>query len=249
MVVCYQILLRLRADENLRLWKMLALFALLGALCGAAGSAKLNGLAALGAGFALAVFVGMRWRGSLPGRLWAAGLCGLTVAVSAVLAFLALNPYLWLDPIGRTILMFTQKIDELSMQQRQYPGAAIHGLREGARLVSIRVLQSYATIRFRFAFILNFSLCLLGLWYSGRKSLLWLRSSSAEPASLTLLLFALTVAIPPFFSPLDWGRYFLLPIVYSTIFIAIGAASIAVQAHQTLRARSLRGRSTRITER
>jgi hypothetical protein len=45
-----------------------------------------------------------------------------------------------------------------------------------------------------------------------------------DPASLAILIGGASGSIPALFTPLDWDRYYLLPVYFSTLVIAVGLA-------------------------
>jgi 4-amino-4-deoxy-L-arabinose transferase-like glycosyltransferase len=62
------------------------------------------------------------------------------VAVTGVLVFIASNPFLYPDPVGRTQLLFQTRQREMAAQARDQPERAVHDLGERAVLVWERSL-------------------------------------------------------------------------------------------------------------
>jgi 4-amino-4-deoxy-L-arabinose transferase-like glycosyltransferase len=117
-----------------------------GASLGLALGAKLTAVLGFLAIVAWAVWaVVFRWMGARSTRVaapqvrasltWAA-----LVVATGFLVFVASNPFLYPDPIGRTQLLFQTRQREMAAQARDQPERAVHDLRERAALVWERSL-------------------------------------------------------------------------------------------------------------
>jgi 4-amino-4-deoxy-L-arabinose transferase-like glycosyltransferase len=221
-----------------------ASFFLMGTVCGLAAAAKLNGFAAVVAGLALC-FLTITHRGNVPrpARL------GFLVAGTALLllgtalVFVVVNPYLYPDPLGRTLAMFHHRLGEFRTQSALYSGSVIRGTTARVNVVSGRVLQDYATISFSGSRIVNFLLGALGASFLMQEAWLWLRGYDAGRTSVVILTVALTTATPALFTPFDWERYFLLPVIFSTVCVAIGISASLTRLSRWLRVRAVSGQS------
>jgi hypothetical protein len=212
--------------------RRLAWLLLMGIAAGLAGAVKLNGLA-LGA-VAAAVAGAIAWKrrdapGAWPMRggfaIWAAPL----TILAAGLAFIAVNPFLYPNPPARSYAMFLFRLWEMSGQSRN-PQWLIPDLQARLEIIPRRLFHDYALVKIP---ILNFALMSAGIYALAHSAWRWLSGKPGTPtirvssASLTILLTAAVTAIPPLFSPLDWDRYYLYPVVFSSVFIAAGIAFIA----------------------
>lgn len=67
-----------------------------------------------------------------------------TVLVTTALVFLASNPFLWPDPVGRTWLLFENRQKEMADQQQHVPSRAVHDIERRVALVWERSLWNDA---------------------------------------------------------------------------------------------------------
>lgn len=201
-----------------RTWVYLALS---GVCIGLAGESKMNGLS-VGVGVILATAIVLwKQREPLSNKLRQGALAGMLVALTAALTFLGTYPYLWPNPLGLTAHVYQNRIAEMTFQSErpgQYP---IRNLQERVTILPARIFDDYAVFHFPGAMLLNLGLTLLGVGL-----LLWGISTSFkrdEPvsAAVTLLSFALTATIPTLFTLLDWDRYYLFSVFFSSLMIAI----------------------------
>jgi len=85
-----------------------------------------------------------------------------------------------------------------------------------------RVFEDYASISFGGAALVNLVLFGLGVVYAIRTARGWLRRQEGSGASLAIIATGACTALPSLLTPLDWDRYYLLAVLFSTVFIAIG---------------------------
>jgi hypothetical protein len=121
--------------------------ALLGALLGLGGATKLSPLVLAvglgGAGVALLVAASIRqWR--VPGHDLRFAALGLAVAGAACLTFVAVYPYLWPDPIGRTGNLFAFRTEEMAAQAADWPVMAVPTRGEALRRVGINFGERFS---------------------------------------------------------------------------------------------------------
>ena len=213
--------------------RFLAWLGAVGALAGAAANAKLNGGAVVLTGLALCALVGLRPGAERPGRrAAAAATAGCLLLLVAALAFVLLNPYLYADPVGHALRMVQQRAAEMQLQRTKMPASMTSGWSMRLRVVLLRVLETYAGLCFPGAWVFNLVLTLLGAGMAALGAWRWWVGRGGTPAEVVLLLAALTTATPSLLTPIDWDRYYLLPVVFSTLFVAIGMgrAVAAVEA-------------------
>jgi 4-amino-4-deoxy-L-arabinose transferase-like glycosyltransferase len=202
------------------LLRTLIWFAAMGVFCGLAAGAKLNGGSVMLAGFGLCVlfpvirkrFARLKYEGAL---------FACVLVFSAAVTFVALNPFLYPNPLDRTTMMVQHRLEEMSAQQRAWPDISIDKSRRFP-VIQQRVFESYATLHFSGAQTVNLLLCIIGIAYLLYSSYRWLQNPSGSGAAIVILLVACTTTVPTLFTPIDWERYYLLPVVFSTALIAIG---------------------------
>jgi peptidoglycan/LPS O-acetylase OafA/YrhL len=200
---------------------------LAGIAAGFAGAVKLNALALAATlpAFACAIaWMRRKTPDAAPVRTGLA-LWVLPLFLSAA-AFIAINPFLYPNPPARAYAMFLFRLWEMR-GQAQNPQWFIPNLSARLGIIPRRVLMDYALVKVP---ILNAALMAAGMYAAGRSAWRWLAGKAAtaairpSSASLALILAACVSAIPPLFTPLDWDRYYLYPVVFGSMFIAIGIA-------------------------
>ena len=204
-------------------------FGIMGVCCGIAGAAKLNGLSIILAGLALSSLILFVQTSNVSRSeiLKTIAFAWVSLILAAAFTFVALNPYLYPNPIGRTEKMVAQRLSEMERQQASYSAAKISGpLIPRVVLIGERVFYQCAALRFAGSWIINVLLCLVGLWFLLFAAWAWLRSGAGYGGSLVLLVIAFTASTPALMTPLDWDRYYLFPVFFSTIFIAVGVSRI-----------------------
>lgn len=205
---------------------------------GLAAAAKLTGFGAVAGGAALCcLMVVLEKKVGSPAqrRAWVVGAVAL-LALTSGATFVAVNPYLYPNPVGRTLRMLEFRTQEMQDQFERFPQARIGGLLSRARTLAGGIYRDYATFHWPGSSLLsvagNFGLFCLGFFVLGRRAWGWLRGRSVSPAGAALGIVLGVSAFPALFSPLKAGewiygplgfeRYFLLLVVFSTACIAVG---------------------------
>lgn len=202
-------------------------FVLMGFFAGVAGEAKLNGLSVLATALILCILVSLA-QTKTPGRSHVGVLivtC-LLIFLAAAVAFVALNPFLYNDPVGRLGKIIQYRLNLIQAQQTLYPWTRIDSFGIWLAVVPKRVLQTYATMQFAGAWILNLVLCFIGVSYFALEAIAWFHKERNKSGAVVVLAAAASIAIPALFTPLDWDRYYLLPEFFNTLFIATGISFI-----------------------
>jgi hypothetical protein len=203
-------------------WKAWVFLYLSGIFAGAAASGKLNGFSIVGAGLG-AVLISLFW---MKGSAWKKII--LIIGSAAILSgsmfsvFVGLYPYLWPDPIRRTEKMFQERSNEMSTQQKLITDNQIDTLQKRIRVLPKRILNTYATLHFTRSWWVNFPLVLIGLAVAIKKSWLWFCRKNDSPGAFLFILGGLAAAAPVLITPLDWDRYYLLSVYFSTGLISVG---------------------------
>ena len=204
-------------------WLLLA-----GIGAGLAGAAKLNGLALAAAMAMLALFTALvaSRPSSLLRRFLLGSAAALAVVAAAFLAFVLLNPYLYPAPLARTQRMLDNRLQEMAGQQQRFPEAQINGGKERLDIVSRRVLERLASVRFPGARWFNLLLCAIGLAGVLASTRRWLRGDANAGAAVALSVLFLAMVIPALFTPLDWFRYYFFPVLFGVWLSSIAAAML-----------------------
>ncbi len=199
-----------------------------GLTTGLAVSSKLNGLALFGAGVVLI--------GLLAAAMWShlQARAGFVVAALALLLagtaipMVGLNPYLWPAPLERVVSLFDTRLATMSRQVAGYPAMTIVTLGQRLTIVPLRILQTYAAISHGrdvpSVVFTNLLFLVIGMARLVRQAVGPLRGRPSNPAAVAILLVGSAASLPPLFTPLDWNRYYVLPVFFTTMAIAIALA-------------------------
>lgn len=207
-------------------------FLLIGIMIGTAGGIKLNGFALLGVSILLYVlllfFSNYLNNISIKIKILLLSCIFGILSFTSLSTFIASNPFLYKNTLDRSVALFKWRIHEMRNQTRNYPSANLTRLSFTNRVlkVSDNILNKYSSISFKGASLLNFLLFLTGFIIVVRKSMEFLKGNKSNLCYLILLLTLIIVAGPSLLTPLDWDRYFYLPVFFSTILISIGIAEI-----------------------
>ena len=122
----------------------------------------------------------------------------LILILASQITWLVLNPYLWEDPLFRTIKMFQQRANEMSAQMEAYPLDRIEGFYSHIEVPIRRIFSSYASINENGSWYMNLFFFINGLIYIIIESIKYLKHLSNNPASTALLIVGLTASLPSF---------------------------------------------------
>lgn len=230
----YRILMLLNQKKTIRFWKIPALLVMVGILSGAAGATKLNGLICAPAAVIVALIVGAKSGGSIYRKTLSGFLASILVSVCSVCSFVGLNPFLWSDPVLNTQKLFVHRLNELGNQMLVNEDAQIDGIVQRVRIVPIRVFQTHAAVNFKGSFAINILLFLAGFCKMAKRAWDSIRTGELDAAPTAVIIIGLFAATPALLTPLDWDRYFLLPVYFSMFFICIGISMVAGKAGRLL---------------
>ncbi|NLG27184.1 MAG: hypothetical protein GX557_04700 [Chloroflexi bacterium] len=224
-------LTRFRSATAAPLWRALAATAVFGVITGLATSSKLNGLALLGPGGLMIVVVTVLLRPRLRRPIVFFIAAVLVLLGATALTVLALNPYLWPAPLAHFAELYRMRLHTMSEQISSATKAAIGTLQRRMIVVPRKVLQISASISDSntapTTFYVNALLLAVGLFWLIRQALGVMRRQPWNPAALAILLVGGIVSFPALLTPLDWERYYVLPVFFSTMAIAIALAWLA----------------------
>jgi hypothetical protein len=95
----------------------------------------------------------------------------ISVLVAAGVVFLVTNPFLWPDPVGRSWLLFENRRDEMTQQQKDVPSRAVFTLDRRAALVWERSVYNDAFSPSRLRLPLEAILTVVGAVWLGIRAL------------------------------------------------------------------------------
>jgi len=224
----YQILQQANTDER-SLIKPTIWIGIFGIIAGLAGTAKLNGLSVLAAGAVIVVIVAIQQKQTLYKKLVFIGCAGMTMLLLAGCSFVGSNPFLWRNPIGRTQQMLDHRLAEMEKQQTQFVEYQIDSASKRMRVVPKEIFQTNAALNRKGMLPFNIALFVIGLFRAVLIIYKGLMRKLPDSAMLAILLVGFSVSLPTLFTPLNWGRYYLLPVYFSTVFIVVGVNWIVAE--------------------
>ena len=233
LLVCYAVLHRLNQNNVLAKRTLFGWMSILGSIIGLSGAVKLNGLAGISVALGMAVLVAVKQRVTIIQRI-RLGLMLCVLALCATLVtFVAVNPFLWSHPTARIQAMIDQRVLEMNQQKKLFADSVIPNVTQTVIIVPGRIFKNYATLNGAIGSLLNVLFCFGGIAFLIRRIRMRWRSRMVDPAATAILLCSM-IAVPSLFTPLDWGRYYFLPIVFSTLCIAIGMGEALRLLHDRL---------------
>lgn len=197
---------------------------LAGITSGLAAATKLNGLVLAMFGLlALPFFYIRLYRRRL---VWRRGLAsfGSSVAytAAAIVTFFGVNPFLYNNTIERIIQMYLLRQMELHSPE----ALSRWGVPAGWPGAVVRFNRIFNETSGPFVTFIVVCLFLLGTIALVSKVTAWTRGESNRPEGVVLFLLCILVVVPAVFSPLNWARYFLFPIIFKMVMVAMGAHSV-----------------------
>ena len=237
-LLCYLAIKALSQPGKNTSWLAGLYFGLAGFCVGLAGESKINGLSILlGILASLAFYVIWKQKDTTSRMVRRIFIYGAVTSVLMLVVFFGSYPFLWPNLVTRTEMVLKDRIDEMQYQSVQHAPDAINTPAQRLTIVPARVFQDYAVIDFPGALFLNLALTCLGVWLTCLKIRDWLHNNGDGTAALVLLAVGATAAIPAFFTLLDWDRYYLFPVFFSTAFIVIAQGWLIEHAFQLVKAR------------
>jgi hypothetical protein len=222
-----------RPHAQWRQWRLAGWLVLAGGAAGLAAQTKLNGAIA---GFGvLVVMIMATVRYSLSARRRARYLVvgAVILAGSETAVFFASNPTLWPYPPREIVRVVRARRQLIAAQTMRAGDAVLPTMADRIRVIPRRVFDDFALVPSAWASTL---LTLAGGLITIRHVRRWLSRQNDNHAIVALAVIGAVVSAPAFLTPLDWRRYYLLP-VYFLGFPAVMAADwLARRAWQSLRA-------------
>lgn len=211
---------------------------LLGVLCGLGGSAKLSPLL-LGIGLSIYGLAMMLWsrRGVGTESERQLGVRLLPVPVIAVAAFVVSAPYLWPDPIGRTLTLFRFRAKEMANQGIIWEDLKVTNPLEAVQRIAFW-LGSENTVLGRIVPALGGVDLILAMVGSVLFVVLAVRRGSGSPAALALVVLGGQVLLVIAGYRADFARYLLPVVLWEAVAIGIGVGLAADRMLRSARERS-----------
>lgn len=210
-----------------------------GICSGLAGSAKLNGIAAVGTAVLLGLLVFVKYRKSLNWEVKRfVGTAVFLTPLITLLTFYLLNPFLYPNPIRHVGNMLTHRTEAIAGQQAGSPEQAITTLEKRIEVVPYRIFVSYTPTPLKNPLV-NVAITAVGLAYLVWLSKNWFAAATnptfAQATALATLSIAVFMVLPSLGTPLNWERYWLFPVIFNLVCTAVAFSMLCntlVQAIQ-----------------
>jgi hypothetical protein len=201
-------------------------------LSGLAGGLKLNGaiLSFLGPVAAAPFFMKSGFRSLKFSRViyWICLSC-ILISVSFV-TFVVVNPSLHQAPLKGSLVLYEHRVDTMSGQMERFPQQDMRGMNVLSRIkrISYKIFGTCAALHFPAAIYVNICLFLYGIALTAAQALRPALSKGHDPAACRVFLLGSLVssAVIVIFLNLDWNRFYCIPVIFSTGFIAIGLGNL-----------------------
>jgi hypothetical protein len=205
--------------------------ALAGTAAGLAAGTKANGGLAL-AGVIIVLGVAVTRRRDADGRrARSVAAAALILTVTAAFAYVGTNPTLWPNPARGTLESIRARTHVVKAQMAAFPSEAVPALSRRVKVASKRVFYDDALLPRTLSGIVLF---VAGALSTLRQLYRWRNGLNDNHALAALAIIGLVVSAPAFFSPLDWPRYYVLPVFFSSFQIVVGMDWLARRIWRTL---------------
>lgn len=208
--------------------KTLLLALLSGLLIGLTTQTKLNGGAALIGAFTSLIFLFIRLQAQAKWTILFVLL--VLISVSAAAGFILPNPALWRNPIRVSYEMLDARASDLERKAENNTTIALPTLKDKIQQVG-RVISQRTPFR---EWGMNGILFLLGSIIFGREIILWLQSGSQKHYLIAIASIGFFTSLPAFLSPIDYERYYVLPVAFGAIIILFGLEFIIESVYRQL---------------
>jgi hypothetical protein len=210
-------------------------------LSGLAGGLKLNGaiLSLLGpvAVAPFSIVNGPRSLKFLKVIYWTC-LSSILIFISFV-TFVIVNPSLHRSPLKGSRDLYEHRVETIRGQLDSFPQNDMRGLNSLNRIkrITYKTFGTYAALHFRGALYIHISLFLYGIALTAVRAFRPAIINRNDPTACRVFLLGsfLASSVILIFLKLDWDRFYCIPVIFSTVFIAIGLANIYKAIAVTMR--------------
>lgn len=211
-------------------------------LSGLAGGLKLNGaiLSLLGP-LAVALFFIMDSPRSMDVLKVVYWTCLSAALMSVSFAtFVVVNPSLYRSPVKSSEVLYEHRSETMEGQLDRFPEDDMRDLSNLRRIKTIayRTFGNYAAINFRGSVYTYICFFLYGVALTTLRAFRRDNSQAVHAAAASrvfLLGSLLTSAVIVVLLKLDWDRFYCIPVIFSTVFVAIGLAGLYKVAASAVR--------------
>jgi hypothetical protein len=222
-----------RPRAEWRHWRLAGWLVLAGGAAGLAAQTKLNGAIAGFGVLTVMVMAAVRYPMSARRRAGYLVLGAVILAGSDTAVFFASNPTLWPYPPREIVRVVRARRQVMTAQTMRAGDTALRTVSDRARVIPARVFHDYALVRNTWAgLLLAFAGAVITLGQVRR----WLMRQNDNHAIVALAVIGAVVSAPAFLTPLDWSRYYLLPVYFLGFPTVMAADWLVRRAWQSLSA-------------
>ena len=145
----------------------------------------------------------------------------LLVLASALISFVAVYPFFYVDSLTRMLGTLATRQNVLQAQLHDYPAQVISFWQRPVLLVK-RVFG----LPLGWPTSVSVGGYILPLYFLGVGIYETYTTAQFFPRGLVLLSAAVVLGLPMCFTPLDWDRYYLWPVFFACIFLSIGSSRL-----------------------
>ncbi len=161
----------------------------------------------------------------------------LILTTSSFTGFIATNPVLWTDTVHGIGSIIKTRINVLDGQtENSSQSLTTMPITKRLNTLSTRIFIENATLPVFFPTGLLF---IAGLGLIGFRLKQWVQNKHNHYQMALITIIGFSVSFPMLFTPLDWSRFYLLPIFYSGIIEAVGLGLLIEWAFEQIKKTSL----------
>lgn len=208
--------------------KTFILFTFAGICAGLAGLCKINGLLMTGGIALVCLFIAVAFSGNVSREIrisFVIRTCAVVILTSLAI-FILFNPFLYSHPLTNTGRMYKFRLHEMSIQIERYPDQLIHDIKERLTVPLREILLYLTPFQFTGSIWINLILSLTGLTFAIRVIRSGDIDNNARASAITMLIIPLPMSLAAWMTPLNWDRYYLIPIAFSMVYLCIGISFI-----------------------
>ena len=200
-----------RPHAQWRQWTLAGWLVLAGGAAGLAAQTKLNGAIAGFGVLAVIVMAAVRYPLSARRRAGYLVLGAVILAGSETAVYFASNPTLWPNPPREIVRVVRARRQLMTVQTMRAGDAVLRTMTDRSRVIPRRVFYDFALVPRAWSSTL---LVLIGGLITIWQVRQWLIRQSDNHAIVALAVIGVVVSAPAFLTPLDWRRYYLLPVYF-----------------------------------
>lgn len=209
--------------EQQRIIHILIHFLIMSVFIGFSTASKLNGGFAVIAAIILSQSIGLS---EIKGiyRTWFLWKFPILIGSVSFFTFFIINPFLYSSPIINSLKLLMFRNLEIGIQESTFSEHQISGIAQQLQIDFQRIFQDYATFNFPGAWIINLMFFCAGFFILLRN----FKQYKSRSTPWIFVLFGGIVSFPSLFTPLDYPRYFLFPVIFTLLLSSVGMAYISI---------------------